>query len=252
MEPIYFGEDANTFGFFHPSPAVQSQKAVLICPPTFVDFYRTHQIVRETAIQLNNRGYDVFRFDFQGTGDSGGSLKNTSLKEWIENIVSATHELIDITGIKKINVIGIRFSAALALLALANKEIEHVSRLLLWDPIISGEGYIKELKQVQQNFYDRYRTTSRLSYTDLVGTELTGHDCSPSLIQSINSIDVQEKLENCTSKIDTTLLRSDSHQKYNSLPYTQINANCNWQTMTGSMLMDKEIIEKLVRSLEDK
>lgn len=94
---------------------------------------------------LAARGFHVFRFDYFGTGDSAGESHEGRLDIWRENLVSAAHELRDIASISTISAVGFRLGAALA----ASVEGVRFKDLVLWEPIVDGRQYMRELEAAQ-------------------------------------------------------------------------------------------------------
>ncbi len=151
MEPFFFGpSDKALYGVYHP-PEVNSSKseAVLFCPPFGQEYMRSHRALRQLALLLNKKGYHVLRFDYSGTGDSNGNMEDMLPQTWVNDIATAANELIDMADVKRITLVGLRLGALFSVEAC--KVLENVSRLVLWDPIISGKEYIEELSQEIQN-----------------------------------------------------------------------------------------------------
>jgi pimeloyl-ACP methyl ester carboxylesterase len=101
---------------------------------------------------LAERGFAVLRFDYYGTGDSPGSLEQSSLELWEANIKSAVSALKKRSSVTQVSLCGLRLGARLAL---------HVSddialrRLVLWDPILDGTAYVQRLEMAHQQMLHR-------------------------------------------------------------------------------------------------
>ena len=145
MNPFFFGTSAKQlFGVHHP-PLIQATRstAVLLCYPFGDEYMRTHKAMRQLAIQLAKAGFHVLRFDYFGTGDSAGNGEDATMEQWIEDIGVAADELKDTSGHAKISMVGLRLGGTLAVKAAAVRaDVDH---LLLWDPIVDGAAYFKEL-----------------------------------------------------------------------------------------------------------
>lgn len=86
----------------------------------------------------------MLRFDYFGTGDSGGDGSDASLRGWESDIDTAIDELKDIAGVGRVALVGLRLGATLAA-RVAERRNREVSALVLWDPIVSGQAYVEEL-----------------------------------------------------------------------------------------------------------
>lgn len=104
---------------------------------------RTHRAFRQLAGRLTDVGFHVLRFDYFGTGDSGGTGRDASIAGWLEDISAAIGEIEDTAGVRKVSLIGLRLGATLAARAAALRS--DVDRLILWNPVMSGGDYASEL-----------------------------------------------------------------------------------------------------------
>lgn len=104
----------------------------------------SHRTVRQAAIQLAAVGFHVLRFDYFGTGDSAGDLTDASVATWEEDVRTALHELMAMSGAARVGLVGLRFGAMLAN-RVAATEFAEVDQLLLWDPVVNGNAYLDEL-----------------------------------------------------------------------------------------------------------
>ncbi len=146
MEAFYFGpSDTYLFGIFHPPQNGNRREGIVLCNPFGQEYMRAHRSLRRLAIELAKLGYSVLRFDYRGTGDSAASLDSVTAADWLEDIGHAVQELIDIAAVPKVTLLGLRMGGLLA----AHVAAHHpsVTRLLLWDPAMSGHEYIEELRQ---------------------------------------------------------------------------------------------------------
>ena len=84
------------------------------------------------------------RFDFYGTGDSGGEPTDTDLTGWEADLETAIEELTEITGLSRVTLIGLRLGGAVAA-AVASRLRKEIEALVLWDPVVSGPEYLARL-----------------------------------------------------------------------------------------------------------
>jgi uncharacterized protein len=147
VTPILFGDPvAPLFGALHEPPAdVERGHGVLVCPPIAQEHVRTHWALRQLAVALARAGFHVLRFDWYGVGDSAGRSGEGGVARWVDDARAAAQELRDATGLRKISVVGLRFGATLA--ALAGRRLKPQA-LVLWDPVLDGPRYLRELGEL--------------------------------------------------------------------------------------------------------
>lgn len=150
MTPIRFGSAQRELaGFFHAAdPRRASGRAALLCNPFGHEAMRSHRFYRLLADRLSRQGVAVLRFDYYGTGDSQGDDEDGDLEGWAQDIVCAQQELLRRSGAAHSVWFGARLGARLALLA-APGAAPGVSRLVLWDTVFDGRGYLQELGRAQ-------------------------------------------------------------------------------------------------------
>jgi alpha-beta hydrolase superfamily lysophospholipase len=134
------------FAWHHPALATARRRvAVVLCPPSGDEYVRAYRAWRKLAEQLAGIGFDVFRFDYEGTGDSAGDPEErVQADAWLQNIERIVHEAQTITGSSEVVLIGLRVGAMLALQAAVASG--RVTSLVLWSPFRSGKACVRELK----------------------------------------------------------------------------------------------------------
>lgn len=149
MEPGFLGSpEAQRLTIYHPPRAEVRDRAVLLCYPAGHEYVRGHACFRRLADRLARSGVPVLRFDLSGTGDSSGELDAFGLDDWITDVAHAVAHLRDRTGIATIDVVGLRIGATIA--AMATSRGVMVDRLVLWQPIISGRGFVSEMEHLHR------------------------------------------------------------------------------------------------------
>jgi alpha-beta hydrolase superfamily lysophospholipase len=104
---------------------------------------RLPRSLRHAAERLSSAGFPVLRFDFYGTGDSSGEESETNqMDQWLKDVELAIEELKKRSGLNKISLVGVRFGATLAAQVSAN--LGSIEDVVLWEPCVSGNAYIKE------------------------------------------------------------------------------------------------------------
>lgn len=149
MDAFYFfGSDGRQlFGIHHVPPSdLKRAHGVVLCYPVAHEYVGAYRAFRLLARELAQRGFDVLRFDYHGTGDSSGELDDGSLELWRQNILSAMACLEERAGTDRMSLGGLRLGAALA--AEAAGRSGGVDSLALWSPVIQG---VEQLEAVQEH-----------------------------------------------------------------------------------------------------
>jgi uncharacterized protein len=146
MTPFYFGDRRRRlFGIFEPAGVTSvGKRAAVLCYPWGAEYVHAHRAMRQLAVRLSAAGIDTLRFDYFGTGDSAGEMVDADLGTWEADIELAIDELRDIVGSARLTLIGLRLGATLAARVAALRPGD-VDTLVLWDPILSGPGYLASL-----------------------------------------------------------------------------------------------------------
>lgn len=144
MQPAFFGaSEARLFGVYQaPLGARDREAGVLLCYPGPQEYMRCHWAFRKLAALLARDGFHVLRFDYSGTGDSAGATGQGTLTAWRADIVTASQELRDLAGVRRVSLVGFRLGAALgAQTALKLRD------LVLWEPVLDGRAHLAELER---------------------------------------------------------------------------------------------------------
>lgn len=147
MTPLYLGSSQRRlFGIYEP-PAVKADRvrAVVLCNPWGAEYIYAHRSLRQLATTLSMCGFHTLRFDFFGTGDSAGEMADGDLAGWESDVESAMEGISDIVGTARVSLIGLRLGATIAA-KVAARHAGEIDSLVLWDPIISGDVYLRSLQ----------------------------------------------------------------------------------------------------------
>jgi uncharacterized protein len=146
MNPFFFGAaERRLFGIYEPAISGNvGRRAAILCNPMGAEYFYAHRSIRQLGLRLSNSGFHTLRFDFYGTGDSGGEAADADLSGWQADIETAIEELNEITGIAKVALIGMRLGGSIAAAA-AMRIPSALDSLVLWDPIVSGRDYLSRL-----------------------------------------------------------------------------------------------------------
>lgn len=146
MKPFFFGTgERRLFGIYEPPAAGSAgRRAAIFCYPWGAEYLHAHRIIRQLALMLSGIGFHTLRFDFYGTGDSGGEPTDIDLVGLEADLEMAIEELAEITGLAKVTLIGLRLGATVAT-RVASRLHGEIEALVLWDPVLSGIEYLDQL-----------------------------------------------------------------------------------------------------------
>jgi pimeloyl-ACP methyl ester carboxylesterase len=143
MQPVVFDE---CLGWYHGGTG---KRGVVLCSVFGLEELCSRQSWCLLANALAASGIPALRFDFHGTGDSGGDANDPNrLSTWLANINAAANWLTTHAGVTEFVFVGLRFGATLA--AAAAQTRNDVERLVLLAPIPSGRMYGRELQLTSQ------------------------------------------------------------------------------------------------------
>jgi predicted alpha/beta hydrolase len=191
VESLFFGSSDHLFGMYHPAISQRRNHGVVICAPLFHEFYRSHFAIRRIAIELAQKGYDVLRFDYSGTGDSKGGIPADMFNVWSDEIGAAMTEIRHLSGCSAVTLITSRFSGSLGVPWQSS-----ANRNLRWDPIPGYEDYMKQLDATHAALLAEHVTmssseTARHTENDYLGTGQSREYVSEMLAAFLTRADVQ-------------------------------------------------------------
>ncbi len=161
---------------------------------------QAHRLYRVLAEQLEQAGFTVLRFDYSGTGDSSGGQEVARITAWLEDIQTAAAELARAAPGTRLAVVGVRLGATLAALASARAMLR-VRHLVLWDPVIDGLAYLRDLATVHRafmaaEFSDLVRQDNLAVDADGVPAESMGMLLTPEMVAEMRSTNLLQELPN--------------------------------------------------------
>ena len=170
--------------------------SIVFCNPIFEERKSVNRALVETARYLCNNGFAVLRFDYRGCGDSAGNFNDFSPEDWTADINNAADVLRQhVSNSKDVCLLGLRLGSALALNATANDP--KINSLVLWEPVVNGQNYIKQelrKKLVKQmvTFGQSKEMRSSILQNLQQGKEIDfdGYPVSPLLYKELCDIDM--------------------------------------------------------------
>lgn len=139
---LWFGPARHPVAGWWTTPAQASRDGVVIAAPLGYEYWSTHRSLRTLAEALARTGWNVLRFDWDGTGDSAGEATDPDrVVAWRTSLAHAIAAMRD-AGVERVVLVGLRLGATLALLDAAALGADAV---VACAPV-PGKRFIKELK----------------------------------------------------------------------------------------------------------
>lgn len=138
-------------------------------------------------------GYEVLRFDWRGTGDSGGAFSEANVEHWLgdlRHVINTARQMSE----APITLLGLRFGAALAWQIATDSAVE-IENLVLWEPIVNGSSYARQNRQ-------RSQIRAQMTQGSAPGTETIKTTQSPDSGFDFDGFFINEKLQNEMAAID--------------------------------------------------
>ena len=131
--------DGPRFCLYH-APRGACRGALVYVHPFAEEINRARRMAALGARVLATQGYGVLLLDLHGCGDSGGDFGDATWDGWLRDIACARAWIEERLG-RTAGLWGVRVGA---LLAVAHAQTAPVApeRLLLWQPVTNGSGYL--------------------------------------------------------------------------------------------------------------
>jgi len=216
MIPVFFGSSTRRlFGVYHAARAGKDRrKSVLICYPWGHEYISAHRSLTKLAENLSEAGFHVFRFDYFGTGDSGGESEEGSISGWLDDIDTAEVELMDMSGSEDVSVVGLRFGGYLAARKAARNP-RSTKRLVLWDPVVSGNEYVDSLFHTASNMPIGARLPPKRPAENGGGHEICGFPLTEAMEAEMRSLDLLQPIREYPN--DLLVIESENLDSHDQL-----------------------------------
>ena len=163
------------YGFLHIPVSNKKSIGIVYCHPFAEERNMSHSIAVRMARSIAENGLPVLRFDFSGCGDSEDGLENVSIEDMMVDIHCAVNALKKKTNVSECVIWGLRLGAGLGLIY--SKKIGNVAGLILWEPILEFELYIKTLlRSLIISSLTKNKNTISDNYPTKVNTEVPIHE----------------------------------------------------------------------------
>lgn len=201
MKPFFLnGAQGALFAIHHPAAVPRPDPQGLVYLPPFAEeMNRSRRMAALQARGLAALGVDVLLLDPFGTGDSAGGFGEASWETWHEDAAAAVAWLKDRCE-GEVGLWGLRLGALLAA-DLASDASQRIARLLLWQPVLSGDRYLTQflrLRLAASLGQETGRETTRDLKARLAqgeSLEIGGYELSPALATAISARDLGSLLD---------------------------------------------------------
>ena len=123
-------------------PAREPRGGILYVHPFAEEMHKSRRMAALQARRLAELGYLVLQIDLLGCGDSAGDFGDARWNLWKSDVAAGLQWLRERT--ERLTFWGLRLGAALAC------EMAHgVERLLLWQPVTSGEQFLSQFLRLR-------------------------------------------------------------------------------------------------------
>lgn len=190
-QPLFLpGESGQLFALYRGSPEMAT--AAVFVPSFAEEMNKSRRMVTLTAEALAHRGIGSLILDLYGTGDSAGDFADARWERWQADVQQACTWLAA-RGHRRITLVGLRLGALLALDAAG--AIPEVTRIVLWQPVLSGESLVTQFlrtdvvaRMLTQADSRSSTETLRAQLRNGEAIEVAGYTLAPALVQALESL----------------------------------------------------------------
>ncbi len=207
IKPAFFNNQngQHLYGIHYQPPLIShttsQNHAVLMCHPLGHEYPRSYRNLQQLAIQLAQAGFDVFRFDYYGTGNSEGDSADVTAEQCANDIHDAALYLLEQSGCETLSIIATRLGVPFALKA----KIHAVENLIAWDPVIRGSAFIDMLETFHDKELGSLTSFSQIRHRSNID-QLFGHAYTPEKRHSLNALTLPMT---CTAKHKLLITSAD-------------------------------------------
>jgi exosortase A-associated hydrolase 2 len=225
MEAFFLdGTRGPLFAIYHPATSGrQLRQGLVYLPPFAEEMNRARRMAALQARRLSALGVDVLLLDPCGTGDSAGDFGEARWETWREDASTAVAWLRERSG-GAVGLWGLRLGALLAA-EVASDAPQGIARLLLWQPVLSGDRYLTQflrLRLAASLGRDAGRETTqdlRARLAQGEPLEIGGYELAPALAAALSGRDLRSLLS-CPTMPHTDWLEVSSAEQPELSPAT--------------------------------
>jgi exosortase A-associated hydrolase 2 len=184
------GSRGALFAVYHPPAAGMTSRSGVLCAPPFAEeLNKSRRMIAQQARRLAAAGFGVLIPDLYGTGDSAGDFGDARWEIWREDLARCA-EWLRQRGHESLILWGLRLGGLLAAELAAEGA---ATRLLLWQPVLSGQRFLHQFLRLRLTA-DRLKggseTLGRLQEALAAGQSLdvAGYELHPELAAALDQV----------------------------------------------------------------
>jgi len=200
--PIYVG-------LHTPEPADSGGSGVLLLGAFVEERKSCYRLLVRLARRLAAAGAIAVRPDFSGTGESGGAHRDATLQRWLADARAAVAGVIPASEIRA--AVGVRLGANLAVRLAADGGLD---RLVLVEPILKGNDYMRELlrrKQIKEMMNAGHAATAsddlKHAWAEGAAVDFDGFEIGSQLAAELQGLSLVDDLQTLPENCAVQLLR---------------------------------------------
>ena len=134
-EPFFVRDgQRELFAILHrPSGAADIGCAIVFCSAFAGEHNMSRRVLVTFARLLASQGFHVLRFDYSGSGDSGGDFRNTTIETYVADTRLAIQALRQRAPCSRVGLLGLRLGSLVGAMTCAADDIDF---LVLWAPVV--------------------------------------------------------------------------------------------------------------------
>ncbi len=208
FQPFFIdGAAGRLFAIYHP-PMAGARHAgdVIYIPPFAEEMNRCRRMAALQARALAAAGTGVLLLDLYGCGDSEGDFAAARWSIWLDDIAAAAAWL-EHRGSDRIGLWGPRLGALLALQAAA-RQPGRFTRLILWQPVTSGDAMLTQFLRIRVaasafSGGGAKETTRQLKDRLAAGhsVEVAGYELAPAMAEALTAVRLAPLGRQCASPV---------------------------------------------------
>lgn len=180
---------------YHARPDAGGSSWIIHCPAFAEEMNKSRRMVSLQAKAFAENGYNIVVPDLYGTGDSPGEFAEANWLIWQDNLAEIISWVRQTHGAAGITLWGLRSGCLLAVQTAA-AAAHHITGILLWQPIPSGQQFISQflrLRVARSLNGPKKETVKELRQLSANGhpLEVAGYLLSPELVASADTLNLQ-------------------------------------------------------------
>lgn len=181
--------------------------AVLYVPPFGEEMNKARRMAALQSKRFARMGIGVLQIDLFGCGDSSGELSDASWERWKDDLCHALTWLRTVAP-GPIHLWGLRLGALLALDVTRSHQVP-IDRLILWQPVVSGEAFLSQFLRLKlaSDVVSGNKSSGvgvrqlRETLKESGSIQIAGYDLPSTLATAIDALHLEELAE-ARSSID--------------------------------------------------